>query len=299
MNYALHLVIYFGVYAIVSMSLNIITGYCGLITLSRAAFFAIGAYASALATLKMGWTFAPATGFAVLAAVIASLLISLPSKRLKGDFFVLLSLAVQVVVYSAIYNWSKAGEDFGTITNLTNGPFGISGIPKPEIMGRQLTSVHSIAALTIGLTVICAVLVWALTNSPWGRLLKCMRDDELALRGLGKNTHLLTVQAFAVSAGITAIGGALYASYVGYIDPSSASLNESILMLSMVMVGGLGNLTGPLVGAALLLAIPEGLRLIDVPDVVAANIRLLAYGLLLILAMHFRPQGIAGSYRMQ
>jgi len=299
MNYALHLLIYFGIYAIVSMSLNVITGYCGLITLSRAAFFAVGAYASALVAIKMEWEFLPAMGLGVVVAMIASLLISLPSKRLKGDLFVLLSLAVQVVVFSAIYNWSKAGEDFGTLSNLTNGPFGISGIPKPRVYGCELGSIQSVAVLTVILTAICAVLIWALTASPWGRLLKCMRDDELALRGLGKNTHLLTTQAFVVSAGMTAVAGAIYAAYAGYIDPSSASLNESILMLSMVMVGGLGNLAGPLVGAALLLAIPEALRLLYVPDVAAANIRLLTYGLLLILAMHLRPQGIAGNYRME
>jgi branched-chain amino acid transport system permease protein len=124
-----------------------------------------------------------------------------------------------------------------------------------------------------------------------------MRDDELAARGRGKTVRLVKVQVFAVACGLVAVAGALYASYVSYIDPTSASLDESILMLSFVLVGGVGNFRGPLVGAFVLLAIPEMLRFVDMPSAVAAEVRLMAYGLLLLLMMHHRPQGIAGVYR--
>ena len=124
-----------------------------------------------------------------------------------------------------------------------------------------------------------------------------MRDDELAARGLGKNVRLVKVQVFALACGLVAVAGALYASYVSYVDPTSASLEESILMLSFVLVGGVGNFRGPIIGAFILLAIPELLRLLAMPDAVAAEVRLMAYGLLLALMMHFRPQGIAGVYR--
>jgi branched-chain amino acid transport system permease protein len=126
-----------------------------------------------------------------------------------------------------------------------------------------------------------------------------MREDDLATRGLGKNTRLAKIHAFAISCGMVAIAGSLYAAHVRYIDPSSASLDESILMLSMVIVGGLGNLRGPMVGAAVLILLPEALRFLDLPDAQAANLRMLLYGLMLILMMHFRPQGIAGKYRME
>jgi branched-chain amino acid transport system permease protein len=126
-----------------------------------------------------------------------------------------------------------------------------------------------------------------------------MRDDELAARSLGKNVRLLKTQVFAVASGLAAVAGAIYASYVGYVDPSIASLQQSILMLCMVIVGGVGNFRGPIVGAVVLIAIPEILRFIDITDTAAANIRLMAYGLLLIAVTHFRPQGLAGSYRFE
>lgn len=299
MNYVLHLVVYLAIYAIVSLSLNIIAGYCGLLTLAHAAFFAVGAYVCGLATLKMHWGFLPAVALGSLICVLLSLTVSLPARKLKGDFFVLLSLAVQVVLYSALYNWSNVGAEVGTWANLTNGPFGISGIPRPTILGASAASMPSMAALAIALVGLCAITTWAVVYSPWGRLLKCVRDDELVARGLGKHVRLSRVEAFALSCGMVAVAGGIYASYVGYVDPSSALVGESVLMLSMVIVGGLGNFVGPFVGAALLLAIPEALRFAHVPDVMAANIRLMIYGLLLVLMMHFRPQGIAGEYRIE
>jgi branched-chain amino acid transport system permease protein len=149
------------------------------------------------------------------------------------------------------------------------------------------------------LVAVFSLMTWLFSSSPWGRLLKAMRDDELAARGLGKNIRLVKVQAFAVACGMVAVAGTIYASYVSYIDPSIASLDESILMLCMVIVGGGGNFRGPLVGALVLLSIPELLRFVNIPDVMAANIRLMVYGLLLVLMMHFRPQGLAGEYRLE
>ncbi len=166
-------------------------------------------------------------------------------------------------------------------------------------MGIKLDTLGSIAAISLVLAGACAFFSWILLSSPWGRLLKAMRDDELAARGLGKNVHLAKVQVFAVACGMAAVAGAIYASYVSYIDPSAASLDESILMLCMVIVGGAGNFRGPIVGAFILLAIPEILRFAHIPDAVAANIRLMAYGLLLVIMMHFRPQGLAGEYRIE
>lgn len=299
MNYALHLLIYLAIYAIVALSLNIVVGYCGLIALSHAGYFAIGAYACAIAMLKLHWNFFPAAGLGVVAAALLSLAVSLPAWRFRGDFFVLVSLAVQVVLFSLLNNWTKPGTDFGTLQNLTNGSFGIAGIPRPVLFGVSLDGMGGMAVLACGLALLCALVAWLLSISPWGRLLKCLRDDELAVRGLGKNVRAAKMQAFAIACGMAALAGALYAAYVGYIDPSSAALDQSILMLCMVIVGGAGNFRGPLVGALVLLAIPEGLRFAHVPDAAAANLRLIAYGLLLVLLMHFRPQGIAGEYRVE
>ncbi|MCK4303292.1 MAG: branched-chain amino acid ABC transporter permease [Candidatus Eisenbacteria sp.] len=299
MSYLLHLLTYLGIYVIMAMSLNIIIGYCGLLTLAHAGYFAVGSYAYALATLKLGWGFLPATGLGVGVAVLLSLAVSLPAWRFKGDSFVLLSLSVQALFFSLFYNWFDASEEPGTWTNLTNGPFGLANIPRPAILGIELDTPGSMAALSLASAVACGILSWRLLSSPWGRLLKAMRDDELAARGLGKNTRLARVQAFAIACGMVAVAGAIYASYVSYIDPNTASLDASILMLSMVIVGGAGNFRGPLVGALILLAIPEALRFAQIPQAAASSLRLMAYGLLLILMMHFRPQGLAGDYRIE
>ena len=286
MNYLLHLLIYLSIYLIVSLSLNLIVGYCGLLTLAHAGYFAVGSYVYALATLKLGWEFLPATILSIGIAAGLSLAVSLPAWRFRGDFFVMITLAVQVLLFGLFYN----------STNLTGGAEGLAGIPKPKLLGISFDSMGAIAVLSVVLAGGCAWVCWLLLNSPWGRLLQAMRDDELATRALGKNTRLLKVQAFAIACSMVAIAGVIYAAYVSYIDPSAAALDQSILMLCMVIVGGVGNFWGPLVGAAVLVAIPEVLRFAFIPDAYAANIRLLLYGLLLVLMMHFRPQGLAGNY---
>nr|VFJ77892.1 MAG: amino acid/amide ABC transporter membrane protein 2, HAAT family [Candidatus Kentron sp. FW] len=298
MNYLIHLLIYFDIYLIVALSLNLVVGYCGMLTLAHAGYYAIGGYVYAILALVWGWSFLPAILAAVLISATLSLAVSLPAWRLKGDFFILASLAVQVLIFSLLYNWSDANAPLGSLSNLTNGPFGIPGIPKAEILGFRLADSRHFFLLATAMTGLCAFIVWRLTASAWGRLLVSMREDELAARGLGKNTRFLKVQAMAIASGLAAIAGALYAAYVGYLDPSAASLEESILMLSMILVGGVGNLRGPAIGALVLIVLPEFLRFLDFPDAQAANLRLAIYGLALVLMMHFRPQGIAGEYRL-
>ena len=299
MNYLLHLLIYFSIYGILALSLNLAIGYCGLMTLAHAAYFAVGAYTYSLLALNLHWGFLPAVSVAVAVSMFLSLAVSLPAWRFKGDLFVMVSLAVQALILSLLQNWTSPDAPLGSWKNLTNGPFGIPGVPKPTLFGWRADTLPEyllLSTLTLGA---CALIVWRLTSSPWGRLLKCLRDDELAARSLGKNTRKAKLEAFAFACGIAAVAGCLYAGYIGYVDPSSASLDESILMLCMVIVGGVGNFKGPLVGAAVLIALPEVLRFANFPDSIAANMRLLIYGLLLVVMARFRPQGLAGEYRFQ
>lgn len=299
MTYLLHLLIYFSITAIVAMSLNVVVGYCGRLTLAHAGFYAVGGYAYALLATRAGWGFIPCLLVGALLASVLSLSVSLPSWRFQGDFFVVATLAVQAWLLSALSNWHDPMAAPGTLRNLTNGTFGISGIPRPRFLGSDLSSIEGMATLSLATAGLCGVLAWLLLSSPWGRLLKAIRDDELAARSLGKRVRLAKVQAFAVSSGLVAVAGVLYASYVGYLDPSSASLNESILMLSVVIVGGGGNQRGPIVGALVILLIPEALRFMALGDAAAANLRLGVYGLLLILIMHVQPEGLAGEYRIE
>ena len=150
------------------------------------------------------------------------------------------------------------------------------------------------------IAVVLLILSRHLLNSPWGNLLKAIRDDELAARGLGKNVRLAKVQAVAIACALAALAGVMYSSLVNFVDPSIADLPEAILMISMVIVGGVGNsFRGPFVGALVLIALPELLRFLEIPGTLSGQLRLAVYGLLLVLLMHFRPQGLAGEYRMQ
>lgn len=298
MSYLVHLLIYFDIYLIVALSLNLVVGYCGLFTLAHAAYYAIGGYGYALLALNLGWSFPPAVLVAALVSAVFSLAISLPAWRLKGDFFVLATLAVQALIYSIVYNWSDPNAALGSWGNLTNGPFGIVGIPKAEVAGFTFARPTDFMWLATGVAATSALAIRRIKTSPWGRALIAMREDDLSARSIGKNTRLLKVQALAISSSLAAIAGALYAAHIGYLDPSSASLDEGILMLSMVIVGGVGNFRGPIIGAFVLIALPEVLRFTNLPDANAANVRLAIYGLLLVVMMHFRPQGLAGEYRI-
>ena len=298
MNYVFHLLIYFGIYAILAMGLNLVVGYCGLLTLAHAGYFAVGAYAYALGTLAWGLDSISALLLAFAAGGVLSLLTSLPTWRLKGDYFVMASMAVQVLIYSTAYNWVNSEAALGTISNLTNGPFGIAGITRPVLFGVKLTSLGAMAAYSLVLAGICLGVCRLLQSAAWGRTLKCMRDDELAAKNLGKDVQCLKVQALCIACALAAVAGAIYASYTSYIDPSLASMDQSILLLSMIFVGGMGNLGGPLAGAAILLLIPEVLRFMNIPDAVAAEIRVMLYGLLLVLIVRFKPEGVAGDYKV-
>lgn len=289
MNYIFHLIIYFEIYAIIALSLNLLIGYGGMMQIAHAAYYGIGAYASALLWAQFGIGFLPGLALAAIICAGSSLLVSLPSWRFHGNYFVMISIAAQTLIYAALYNW----------TELTNGPFGISGIQRPVLFGYNFVTTASVAvlygAIALAIGGVIALVKW----SPFGRAMQAMRDDQHAARSIGIPVNWLKLQAFAFAAAMVGISGGLYAAYVSYIDPTSFSLNESILMLSMVIVGGTGNVRGPLLGAAVLILLPEALRFVQMPDTVAANLRMLAYGLLLVLMMHLRPQGLAGTYRYQ
>lgn len=288
MSYLTDLFVFLCIYSILALSLNIVTGYTGLVNLAHAAFYGIGAYTTALAMVSLGWGFAPSLALAVVVAMGLSLAISLPSLRFASSFFVIASLAVQSLTYTVLYNWR----------GLTNGPFGLAGIGRPEPLGAPVDQ-EGMAVVAGAAAVACALILAAMLRSPWGRLLQAIRDDELAARSLGKSARLAKVEATAVACAMAAVAGGLYATYVGYIDPTTFSLDESILLLSMVLIGGTGNVRGPIVGAVATIGLRELLRFVDVPDPLAPHLRMTAYGLLLIVIAHKRPQGLAGRYRFQ
>lgn len=288
MNYLLHILIMISIYTILSLSLNLPVGYTGLLSLAQAAFYGIGAYTVTLFMVHSGVNFFAALAFAVILSAILSLLVSYPSIRLKGDYFILASLAFQVIVFAVLYNW----------IDVTKGPYGIPGIPRPALFGFVFNSLPKFFALSGGIAVIIVLVTSRLYSSPFGLVLKAIREDELSAISLGKNIKKFKMLAFAISSGMAAIAGSLFAVYMTYIDPTSFTLDESIFILSIVLVGGSGNLRGPLAGTILMILLPEGLRFLGIPDSVAPNVRQIIYALVLIVLMRFRPQGILGEFKL-
>lgn len=289
MNYLLHILTMINIYAILALSLNLLVGYTGLLSLSHAAFYGIGAYISTLLIMNLGLGFLPALLLAIAGTVLLSFTISLPSLRLRGDYFVLASLGFQIIVFTVLYNW----------IDLTRGPYGIPGIPRPKVFGLEINSIASYFIFSGIIAALCAGLLYLIGNSPFGRVLKAIREDEIATAALGKNVTRFKVRAFAIAAGFAAVPGALFAGYLRYIDPTSFTVMESVFILSIIIIGGTGNLSGPLIGTVVMIFLPEALRFLQIPDAIAANMRQIIYGLLIILIMRYQPQGISGEYRFE
>jgi branched-chain amino acid transport system permease protein len=286
LTYVWHLGVMVSLYVAVAISLNLVIGESGLLSVCQAAFYGIGAYTSTLLVMKAHSSFVVSIGGALVFAALAAICIGLPSLRLRGDYFVLATLGFQIILFSILYNWA----------DLTNGPDGIPGIPPPQIFGMELANPARYFVASLAMTCIVGGLTFRLVKSPFGRLMKAVRDDELAAASLGKNSLAVRLTAFAVGAGLTAVAGAFYAGYARYIDPTSFTVMEAIFMVSIVVIGGAGSFWGPVGGAVVLVLLPEGLRFLQIPDAIAANLRQVIYGMALVLLMRLRPRGIAGKY---
>ncbi len=288
MDYFLHIAILACIFSILAVALDLLAGHSGALSLAHAAFYGIGAYSSALLTVQAGAPYVVGVLAGMGVAFLVSFLVSLPSLRLHGDYFVIATLGFQIIVFNVFNNWM----------GLTRGPLGIPGIPQPVILGWQVESNVDFVILAATFAVSAFLVVWRITTSPFGRVLHAIREDEVFAKALGKNTLRFKITVFAVSAALAASAGSLYAHYITYIDPTSFTVMESILVISMVIIGGAGSLRGPLIGAVVLITLPEGLRFVGLPSAVAANLRQIIYGSLLVVMMMVRPQGLVGRYAL-
>lgn len=286
MNYLLHICIMITLYVVLGLSLNLALGYAGLLAICHGAFYGVSAYVCTLLMMEAGWTFLPATGAAIVTNAALALAVGLPSLRLRGHYFVLATMGFQMIIFAVLYNW----------VDLTRGPYGIPGIPKPCILGWRVGTLPSFLALSTAMAAVVVFLSWQFARSPFGRVLRAIRDDVPAAIALGKNPLYFQIAAFVISGAMAAVAGSLYATYVTYVEPTCFGITEAIFILCVVVIGGTGNLKGPIVGAVFVVLLPEALRFVQVPDTVAPNVRQIIYGVLLILAMRFRPQGMVGCY---
>jgi branched-chain amino acid transport system permease protein len=286
MDYIVNILVFILIYAVLVQSLNLIMGYVGVISMGHAVFSAIGAYTAALISLHLGYHFLIGTAAGFLLAAVVGALLAIPSLRVRDEYLIVFTVGFQMVAY----------EFMLTARGITEGQGGIPNIPVPRLFGFEFNTPLRFFPLAFGAAVVCFSIVWRLVHSPFGRVLKAIREDESACRALGKNTLKFKVLVFALSGGIAAIAGSSLAYFITFVSPVSFSIEISIFIIVMVILGGEANFWGPLVGAAILVGLPEVLRFVPGAAGIVDVLREIFYGLILMFMMIFRPQGILPEY---
>ena len=274
----MRLFVMIALYAMLGMGLNVLTGYTGQVSLGHAGFYGVGAYTCALLQVKLGVNFWVALLTSGLFAALIGFLLGLPSLRLSGTYLSIVTLGFCEIVQMILKQWES----------VTNGNYGVRNIPKPVIFGIELNLANGgYLVLIMILLLLTGLACLAIRKSNTGRAFFAIRDDELAASMMGIKTSRYKILAFVISAFITGIAGGFYSQLNGYIEPTNFVFNISILILSVVIVGGMGTIRGMVFGAALLQLFPEVFRFLN-------EWRFVIYGVLLVLMMHFRPQGALG-----
>jgi branched-chain amino acid transport system permease protein len=288
MEYLIHLAIFLAIYSILGLSLNLVVGYTGLFAITHAAFYGIGAYATAilLTQFKINFFLSVLAGSGV--ALVVSFLIGVVLSRFNDDYFALVSIGFSVIAFVVYLNW----------LGLTNGPLGIPGVGRPSVFNVAFSSNTSFLVFSIIVLAIIGVVCWFIVKSSFGRVLKAMREDEKTIQVFGYSTVYYKLVIFMISAVMASVAGSLFASYITFVGPTMFTLHESIFILVIIILGGLASLRGSLLGALFMILLPEILRFVGMPTVIAAQARQFIYGIILILLMLYRPQGLVGEYKL-
>jgi branched-chain amino acid transport system permease protein len=283
-SYILGILVTTSVFAILAISLDLLIGYTGLFTIVHGALFGAGAYASAILTLRYGLPFPAGLLAGALCGGLISLMIAVPSLRISGHYLVLASFGVQEILASLFLN----------LDSVTGGPGGLRNIPRPRIAGFVVESPVAYLLLDGAILALLLAGALALVRSPFGLLLRAVREDELTPQALGKNVVALKIKVFVCAGVLAGMAGSLYAHHITFISPEAFDVHASIFILSMVLIGGMGTLWGPVAGAALLVVLPEALRFLPFSSTVLGPARQIVYGALLVLFCFLRPQGLLG-----
>lgn len=289
MDYFLHILILVAIFTVLAVSLDLLVGQAGLVSLCHAAFYGIGAYFGVLLNQNLGWPPLLAVASAAAIAALLSLVLSLASLRVHDDYLALVTFGFQLIAFAIFNNW----------TSVTAGALGIAIPANVRLLGWFDATRRGFAALAIGVAALSVAMIGRIAMGPFGRVLRAIRENEVFPASLGKNTFSFKAKAFAASAAFASLAGSLYAFYSHYIDPSAFNSNQAILILSMVIIGGAGRPQGPLVGALLLVATPELLRFVGVPGNLSGNVREILYGMLLVAMMLLRPTGLLREHHLR
>ena len=271
------------IYVILGLGLNIVVGLAGLLDLGYVAFYAVGAYSYALLNYHYGlgfWTMLPVGAFL---AAMAGVILGFPVLRLRGDYLAIVTLGFGEIIRLVLENYNE----------FSFGPSGIANIPRPGFFGIELSlnaSINYIYFIMIGLTLLTIFIVNRLQNSRIGRAWIALREDEIACQAMGIDKTKTKLNAFALGATWAGIGGVLFAAKTTFINPASFTFLESAMILSLVVLGGMGSIVGVIIGAMVLILLPEYLRGVG-------EYRMLMFGAILVIMMVFRPQGLIARVR--
>ena len=264
------------IFVILAASMNLITGSAGLLSLGHAAFFGVGAYTAALVSTKFGWPYWATIPLAGTVAALFGAVVALPTMRLTSIYFAVATLGIGEMIYVTMLNW----------VDVTRGPMGVRSIPGIELPGLKgtLASMVFVAVMMLGSLWVMS----RITHSYYGNSLRALREDDACADAMGIDVARLKLESFGVACFFAGVAGALFAHTTGYIGPESFRFGESILILSMVVVGGLGSIYGSVIGAVLLSVLPELLRDLG-------SYRMIVVGFVLFFSILFLPKGLVGE----
>lgn len=286
--YLQNLAVLICVNAILAMTLNFLMGYAGIFSLAHAVFFGVGAYTAAVVSMHVTPdVFVCAIASMALSGAL-SLALALPALRVRGEYFVAASLGLQMLGVTVFSEWRS----------VTGGLGGITNIPAPTVFGRAIDTSNGFFLLAIAFLAVVGVALWLLVRSSFGRNLQAIRDSESAALALGKNVKAIKTLSVVVSAALAATAGVVYTFYLSFINVEGFTLDLSVLLMAMVIIGGTGSLFGPLIGAALLMLLPAALSFVPgLPQAEVGLVQQAVYGLVMVLLMIYRPGGIVGAGR--
>lgn len=285
MEYVVSLAVLVGIYVILSSSFNLVIGFGGLISIAHPIFFALGAYTTGLLAIHFNANPVLAVLAGGCVAFLSSIMLSLPSLRISGDYLLITSIGFQLGLLEVIKH-----------LGFTGGASGLGNIPN-VVVGSTRSAVFATVSCLIAVAVVWMIR-WLLTG-PYGRVIAAMRDDELAFSALGRNAMMIKLAIFAIGSGFAGIAGGIYAYYYQYISPDQFEILQSGMLLTMVVVGGMGSHLGPVVGAVLLLLLPQAISFLNLPPSIMAPLQGLIFTTLVIIFLFWRPQGLIAPAKRQ
>lgn len=278
--FLIHILTLVAIYAIIAMSLNLAMGYTGLVNLGHIGLLGIGAYTSAVLPTKFDWSFLPALLAAVVLSGIFGAILALPSRKIKNDYFALLTLGFMFITSAVFINW----------TDITRGTLGVRGIARPEGFAEPF----GFFILVLAFTLLTYLILRQVVSSPFGRVLEAIRDDETVAESLGKNVEKAKLVAMTLSGIFVGLAGSLLAHFLRLINPGTFWLDPLVLALAGVVIGGLASLEGSIIGIVFVFAASESLRFLAIPSSMIGPLRIIIFMVVLLVIILWRPKGILG-----